>query len=311
MSFEVGMQRYIFRRFVQSVLALLAISMLIFGMSRLTGDPVMLMLPDDASREDIAQVRHALGLDQSLPVQYWVFISKAVQGDFGRSIKGQMPVLDMLKDRLPNSLKLAAVALCIAVLLAFPLGVVAAVKKGTAIDTLANIVAVLGQLLPQFWVGIVLIQVFAVHLRWLPVAGVGSVWHYVLPAFTLGWFVVVGMMRLLRSSMLDILGRGFVKLPRIKGVPEKTVIWKHALRNALIPVLTFGAIYLAILVTGAILVETVFAWPGIGQLIYQGIVFRDFPVVQAVVLLTAGMVIAVNLLVDILYAYVDPRIRYG
>ncbi len=281
------MQRYIFRRFVQSVLALLAISMLIFGMSRLTGDPVMLMLPDDASREDIAQVRHALGLDQSLPVQYWVFISKAVQGDFGRSIKGQMPVLDMLKDRLPNSLKLAAVALCIAVLLAFP------------------------QSLPQFWVGIVLIQVFAVHLRWLPVAGVGSVWHYVLPAFTLGWFVVAGMMRLLRSSMLDILGSEFVKLARIKGVPEKTVIWKHALRNALIPVLTFGAIYLAILVTGAILVETVFAWPGIGQLIYQGIVFRDFPVVQAVVLLTAGMVIAVNLLVDILYAYVDPRIRYG
>ena len=168
------MQRYIVRRFFQSLLALLAISMLIFIMSRLTGDPVMLMLPDDASRADIAQLRHALGLDQSLPVQYWVFLSKAVQGDFGRSIKGQMPVLYMLKERLPNSLKLAAVALCIAVLLAFPLGVVAAVKKGTAVDTLANIVAVLGQSLPQFWVGIVLIQVFAVHLRWLPVAGVGS-----------------------------------------------------------------------------------------------------------------------------------------
>jgi len=305
------MQRYIVRRFFQSLLALLAISMLIFGMSRMTGDPVMLMVPDDASREDIAQLRHALGLDQSLPVQYWVFLSKAVQGDCSRPIKGQMPVSEMIKERLPNSLKLAAVALSIAVLLAFPLGVVAAVKKGTALDTMANVVAVLGQSLPQFWVGIVLIQVFAVHLRWLPVAGVGSIWHYVLPAFTLGWFVVAGMMRLLRSSMLDILGSEFVKLARIKGVPESTVIWKHALRNALIPVLTFGAIYLAILVTGAILVETVFAWPGIGQLIYQGIVFRDFPVVQAVVLLTAGVVIAVNLLVDILYAYVDPRIRYG
>jgi peptide/nickel transport system permease protein len=148
-------------------------------------------------------------------------------------------------------------------------------------------------------------------LRWLPVAGVGSVWHYVLPAFTLGWFVVAGMMRLLRSSMLDILDSEFVKLARIKGVPEKGVIWKHALRNAMIPVLTFAAIYLAILVTGAILVETVFAWPGIGQLVYQGIVFRDFPVVQAVVLLTAGIVLAVNLLVDIMYAYLDPRIRYG
>ena len=305
------MQRYILRRLFQSVLALLALSMLIFLMSRLTGDPTMLMLPDDASREDIAQLRHTLGLDQALPVQYWVFISKAVQGDFGRSIKGQMPVLDMIAERLPHSFKLAAVALCIAVLLAFPLGVIAAVKKGTALDTMANVIAVLGQSLPQFWVGIVLIQIFAVHLRWLPVAGVGSVWHYVLPAFTLGWFVVAGMMRLLRSSMLDTMGSEFVKLARIKGVPEGRVIWKHALRNALIPVLTFGAIYLAILITGAILVETVFAWPGIGQLIYQGIVFRDFPVVQAVVLLTAAIVISVNLLVDILYAYLDPRIRYG
>jgi peptide/nickel transport system permease protein len=277
----------------------------------MTGDPTMLMLPDDATREDMERLRHALGLDKPLPVQYWVFLSNAVQGDFGRSIKGQMPVIDMIKERLPNSIKLAAVALCIAVLLAFPLGVVAAVKKDTALDTVANIVAVLGQSLPQFWVGIVLIQVFAVHLRWLPVAGVGSLAHYVLPAFTLGWFVVAGMMRLLRSSMLDVLGSEFVKLARIKGLPGRTVIWKHALRNALIPVLTFGAIYLAILVTGAILVETVFAWPGIGQLIYQGIVFRDFPVVQAVVLLTAAIVIAVNLLVDITYAYIDPRIRYS
>jgi peptide/nickel transport system permease protein len=305
------MHKYIVRRFFQSLLALLALSMLVFLMSRMTGDPTMLMLPDDATREDMARLRHALGLDKPLPVQYWVFLSNAIRGDFGRSIKGQMPVIDMIKERLPNSIKLAAVALCIAVLLAFPLGVVAAVKKDTAIDTVANIVAVLGQSLPQFWVGIVLIQIFAVHLRWLPVAGVGSLAHYVLPAFTLGWFVVAGMMRLLRSSMLDVLGSEFVKLARIKGLPGRTVIWKHALRNALIPVLTFGAIYLAILVTGAILVETVFAWPGIGQLIYQGIVFRDFPVVQAVVLLTAAIVIAVNLLVDITYAYIDPRIRYS
>jgi peptide/nickel transport system permease protein len=305
------MHKYIVRRFFQSLLALLVLSMLIFLMSRMTGDPTMLMLPDDATREDMERLRHALGLDRPLPVQYWVFLSNAVQGDFGRSIKGQMPVIDMIKERLPNSIKLAAVALCIAVLLAFPLGVVAAVKKDTALDTVANIVAVLGQSLPQFWVGIVLIQIFAVRLRWLPVAGVGSFAHYVLPAFTLGWFVVAGMMRLLRSSMLDVLGSEFVKLARIKGLPGRTVIWKHALRNALIPVLTFGAIYLAILVTGAILVETVFAWPGIGQLIYQGIVFRDFPVVQAVVLLTATIVIAVNLLVDITYAYIDPRIRYS
>jgi peptide/nickel transport system permease protein len=305
------MQRYIIRRLAQSLVALFALSVIIFVLCRLIGDPTMLMLPDTATHEDIAQLRSALGLDKPWPVQYWLFISKAVQGDFGRSLKGQMPVMDLIKERLPNSIKLAAVSLTITVLFAFPLGVLAAVKKGTALDTGANLVAVLGQSLPQFWVGIVLIQIFAVGLGWLPVAGVGGVSHYILPAFTLGWFVVAGMMRLLRSSMLDVLDSEFIKMARIKGVPWGTVLWKHALRNALIPVLTFGAIYFAILITGAILVETVFAWPGIGQLVYQGIVFRDFPVIQAIVLLTAGIVVAVNLLVDITYAYVDPRIRYG
>jgi len=305
------MQRYIIRRFVQSLVALLALSLLIFLMSRLTGDPTLLMLPDDATHEDVERLRDALGLNRPLPVQYWVFLRNAVQGDFGRSIRARMPVIDMLKERLLNSVKLAAVAFCAAILLAFPLGVIAAVKKGTVFDTMANMVAVLGQSLPQFWVGIVLIQLFAVRLGWLPVAGAGGVAHYIMPAFTLGWFVVAGMMRLLRSSMLDVMDSEFVKLARIKGLPSRTVIWKHALRNALIPVLTFGAIYLAGLITGAILVETVFAWPGVGQLIYQGIVFRDFPVVQAVVLLTAGIVIMVNLLVDITYAYIDPRIRFS
>jgi peptide/nickel transport system permease protein len=305
------MQKYIIRRFVQSLAALLVLSLLIFLMSRLSGDPTPLMLPDDATYEDIQRLRAALGLDRPLPVQYWVFLSNAVQGNFGRSIRARMPVIDMLKERLLNSIKLAAVAFCTAILLAFPLGVIAAVNKGSALDTMANTVAVLGQSLPQFWVGIVLIQLFAVRLHWLPVAGMGSFAHYIMPAFTLGWFVVAGMMRLLRSSMLDIMGSEFIKLARIKGLPSRTVIWKHALRNALIPVLTFGAIYLAGLITGAILVETVFAWPGVGQLIYQGIVFRDFPVIQAVVLLTAGIVIAVNLCVDIAYAYIDPRIRFS
>ena len=303
------MQRYVVKRIFQSLLTLLVLSILIFAVCRLTGDPVILMLPDDASYEDVAQLRTALGLDRPLPVQYWLFLRSALQGDFGRSIKGQVPVLDLIKERLPNSIKLAIVSMLITVLLAFPLGVVAAVKKGTAIDTLANLIAVLGQSLPQFWVGIVLIQIFAVHLRWLPVAGTGSIWHYILPGFTLGWFLVAGIMRLLRSSMLDVLDSEFVKLARIKGVSGRAVIWKHALKNAIMPVLTFAAIYLAILITGAILVETVFAWPGIGQLIYQGIVYRDFPVIQAVVLLTAVIVVTVNFIVDITYAYLDPRIR--
>jgi peptide/nickel transport system permease protein len=303
------MQRYILKRILQSLLTLLVLSVLIFIVCRLTGDPVTLMLPDDASYEDIMQLRAALGLDRPLPVQYWRFLKSAVQGDFGRSIKGQMPVLDLIMERLPHSIRLAMVSLVITIGLAFPLGVMAAVKKGRAIDTLANLIAVLGQSLPQFWVGIVLIQVFAVHLRWLPVAGTGSPWHYILPGFTLGWFLVAGIMRLLRSSMLDVLDSEFVKLARIKGVSGWSVVWKHALKNALMPVLTFAAIYLAILITGAILVETVFAWPGIGQLIYQGIVYRDFPVIQAVVLLTAVIVVSVNFMVDIAYAYLDPRIR--
>jgi peptide/nickel transport system permease protein len=303
------MQRYVFKRIFQSLLTLLVLSMLIFIVCRLTGDPVLLMLPDDASPEDVAQLRIALGLERPLPVQYWLFLKSAIQGDFGRSIKGQVPVLDLIKERLPNSIRLALVSLLITVILAFPLGVMAAVKKGTAIDTLANLIAVLGQSLPQFWVGIVLIQVFAVYLRWLPVAGNSSLWHYILPAFTLGWFLVAGIMRLLRSSMLDVLDSEFVKLARIKGVSGWSVVWKHALKNAVMPVLTFAAIYLAILITGAILVETVFAWPGIGQLIYQGIVYRDFPVIQAVVLLTAVIVVSVNFIVDITYGYLDPRIR--
>jgi peptide/nickel transport system permease protein len=285
------------------------LSMLIFIVCRLTGDPLLLMLPDDASPEDVAQLRTALGLERPLPVQYWLFLKSAVRGDFGRSIKGQVPVLDLIKERLPNSIRLALVSLLITVILAFPLGVMAAVKKGTVVDTLANLIAVLGQSLPQFWVGIVLIQVFAVHLRWLPVAGNSSYWHYILPSFTLGWFLVAGIMRLLRSSMLDVLDSEFVKLARIKGVSGWSVVWKHALKNAVMPVLTFAAIYLAILITGAILVETVFAWPGIGQLIYQGIVYRDFPVIQAVVLLTAVIVVSVNFAVDIAYGYLDPRIR--
>lgn len=304
------MQRYILRRFAQSVVALLVLSVLIFGMVRLTGDPTLLLLPEDATAADIKHLQHALGLDRPLPVQYWVFVSNAVQGDFGRSIKGQIPVIGIIKERLPHSLRLGAASLLVTLVIALPLGVLAAIRKGTLFDTVAQIVAVLGQSMPMFWVGIVLIQIFAVYLRLLPSGGTGDWTHYILPAFTLGWWLVAGIMRLLRSSLLEVLDSEFVKLARIKGVSEIRVIWKHALRNALIPVVTLGGIYMAILITAAILVETVFAWPGIGRLVYESIVFRDFPVVQAVVMMTAAFVILTSLLVDILYAYLDPRIRY-
>ena len=304
------MQRYVLRRFGQAVLALFILSILIFVLVRLTGDPTLLLLPEDATEEDIRQLQQALGLDKSWPVQYWVFVSNAVQGDFGRSIKGQIPVGDVIKERLPHSIRLGAASLFVTVVISLPLGVLAAVHKDSMLDTIAKIVAVLGQSMPMFWVGIVLIQVFAVYLRLLPSGGTGTLAHYILPAFTLGWWLVAGIMRLLRSSLLEVLDTEFVKLARIKGLSDQRVIWKHALRNALIPVVTLGGIYMAILITAAILVETVFAWPGIGRLVYESIVFRDFPVVQAVVLMTAGFVIFTSLVVDILYAYLDPRIRY-
>jgi peptide/nickel transport system permease protein len=304
------MQRYVLRRVGQAVVALLILSILIFVLVRLTGDPTLLMLPEDATMADIRQLQQTLGLDKSWPVQYWIFVSNAVQGDFGRSIKGQIPVGDIIKERLPHSLRLGAVSLLITVVIALPLGVFAAVNKDSMLDTIAQIIAVLGQSMPMFWVGIVLIQIFAVYLRLLPSGGTGSPAHYILPAFTLGWWLVAGIMRLLRSSLLEVLDTEFVKLARIKGLSNGRVIWKHALRNALIPVVTLGGIYMAILITASILVETVFAWPGVGRLVYESIVFRDFPVVQAVVLMTAAFVIFTSLVVDILYAYLDPRIRY-
>jgi peptide/nickel transport system permease protein len=304
------MQRYIVRRVGQSLMALLILSILIFGMVRLTGDPTLLMLPEDATQADMIQLQRALGLDRPIPVQYWVFITNALKGDFGRSIKGRMPVIDIIRERLPNSIRLGSASLLVTLLIALPLGVFAAVYKGSALDTFAQIVAVLGQSMPMFWVGIVLIQVFAVYLQVLPSGGTGTWAHYVLPAFTLGWWLVAGIMRLLRSSMLEVLDTEFIKLARIKGLTEAKIIWKHALRNSLIPVVTFGGIYMAVLITAAILVETVFAWPGVGRLVYEAIVSRDFPVVQAIVLMTAGFVIVTSLVVDILYAYLDPRIRY-
>jgi ABC-type dipeptide/oligopeptide/nickel transport system permease component len=304
------MQRYIVMCILQSLLALLILSVLIFILARAMGDPLHLILPMQASEEDYANARRLLGLDKPWPVQYWIFISNAVQGDFGISLRARKPVRELLFEHLPNSLKLASFSLVVSLVVAFPLGIVSAVHKGTKVDTIADIIAVLGQSLPAFWVGILLIEVVAGRCQLLPAGGTGGVTHYILPGFSLGWFVVAGIMRLLRSSMLDVLDSEFVKMARVKGVPERWVVWKHALRNALIPVVTFGAIYFAIIVTTAIVVETVFAWPGMGRLTYEAITSRDFPVIQAVVLTTAVIVIFVNLGVDILYAYLDPRIRF-
>ena len=304
------MQRFILNRVLQSVIALLILSVVIFGLGRLTGDPVVLLLPPDATQEAEDLLRASLGLDQPLPVQYWLFISNAARLEFGDSLKARRPVTELIKPKVIISLKLGIVAMGITLLMGIPLGVLAAVKRGTSLDTMANMIAVLGQSLPQFWVGIMLIQIFTVRLDLLPASGTGGITHYILPAFTLGWFVAAGIMRLLRSSMLEALDGEYIKMARSKGLPEWKIVWKHTLKNALIPVLTFGGSYLAAFITGAILVETVFAWPGVGRLVYDAIIWRDFPVLQSLILMIAAVVISVNLIVDILYAYIDPRIRY-
>ena len=304
------MARFVLTRLVQSLAALAILSVVVFVLARATGDPLHLILPMSASEEDFANARKYLGLDRPYVEQYASFVTRALSGDFGTSIRARRPVAELLRERLPNSMKLAAFAMTVSLGIAFPLGVLAAVRKGTGLDRAAQIIAILGQSLPTFWVAIVLVEFVAGRLQWLPAGGSDSFASYVLPGFTLGWFVVAGMMRLLRSGMLEVLDSEYVKLARLKGVAERRVIWVHALKNALIPVVTFAGIYFAILVTTAIVVETVFAWPGLGRLAYDGITSRDFPVIQAVVLTTAAIVAAVNLGVDCLYAVIDPRIRY-
>ena len=303
------MQRYIVRRVGEAVLALFALSIIIFLMVRLTGDPALLMLPPDAGADALVDIRHSMGLDKPLVTQYGLFIRDYAKGSFGDSLRSKTPVSELIKDRLPNSLKLVGAAAVIVLLISIPLGVLSAVYKGTWIDTLATGFAVLGQAIPVFWLGILMIQLFTVKLGWLPSSGMGGLDHYIMPAFALGFFTVAAIQRLLRSSMLEAMDSEYIKLARIKGLSEFRVVWKHALRNSLISVITLGGIYIAILITLGILVEVVFAWPGMGRLMFQGIVFRDFPVVQAVVLISAAIVIFSSLVVDIAYAYLDPRIR--
>ena len=303
------MQRYIVRRVGEAVLALFALSIIIFLMVRLTGDPALLMLPPDAGADALVDIRHSMGLDKPLVTQYGLFIRDYAKGSFGDSLRSKTPVSELIKDRLPNSLKLVGAAAVIVLLISIPLGVLSAVYKGTWIDTLATGFAVLGQAIPVFWLGILMIQLFTVKLGWLPSSGMGGLDHYIMPAFALGFFTVAAIQRLLRSSMLEAMDSEYIKTARMKGLSEFKVVWKHALRNSLISVITLGGIYIAILITLGILVEVVFAWPRIGRLMFQGIVFRDFPVVQAVVLISAAIVIFSSLVVDIAYAYLDPRIR--
>jgi peptide/nickel transport system permease protein len=305
------MQRFIAIRVLQSFLAILVMSVIVFGLARLSGNPLEVMLPLEAEQEDYARLEKHWGLDRPLHEQYVIFIAKALQGEFGESLKYQgKSAMSLVIERLPATLELAVFALLVAAIMALPIGVLAAVAKDSKLDTAAKIIALLGQSLPNFWLGIVLMWIFAVWLDWLPASGRGGLQHLILPAITIGWFQVAAIMRLVRSSMLEVLDSEFVKLARVKGIPEWKVVWKHCLRNAGIAPLTFFAIIAGSLVTGAVVTETVFTWPGVGLLVVDAVRSRDFQVVQAVVILFAGVFILCNLLVDILYAYLDPRIRY-
>jgi peptide/nickel transport system permease protein len=304
-------QRYILIRLGQGVLTLIGASILVFALARLTGNPLDVLLPQDAPPEVFHRVSALWGLDRPIYEQYFTFAGNVLKGNFGESFKWRgEPALGLVLNRLPATLQLAALAILISVGLAVPIGVLSAVHRGTWVDSFGKLIALLGQSMPSFWLGIVLIWIFAVHLKWFPTSGRGGLDSMILPALAMGWFSVAAFTRLVRSSMLDVLDTEYVKLARIKGLPEGKVVWKHALKNAAIPPLTYFGLVVAQLLTGSVVIETVFAWPGVGLLALQAVLARDYQVVQAVTLIVSMVFIFMNLVVDILYAYLDPRIRY-
>jgi len=304
------MRKFIVKRAGLALISLFLLSLTIFFLMRVTGDPAVLLAEPGASQADLDAIRKQFGLDQPLWIQYGSFVSHLVRGDFGQSFYYRTDVFELYLSRLPASLLLASAAMAFSLLVGIPTGIIAAVRVNQWWDSVGKIFALLGLSMPSFWVGLIMILFFSVYLGWLPSSGSGTVLHLVMPAIALGWVFAASHMRLTRSSMLEVLGSEYVKLARLKGLPEALVISKHAFKNALIPVLTLAGINLVIMVNVAVVVETVFAWPGVGRLLYEGIAFRDFPVVQATVLLGGVMIVVVNLLVDILYAVIDPRIRY-
>ena len=293
------------------MLALWIISMVVFGLIRVTGSPVDALMPGEGTQADRLALEEYWGLNEPIVTQYIKYMGKMFQGDLGDSFKWRgTTTKQLIAERLPATAQLAGFSLLISVGVAVPLGVLTAVKRDGPFDRGGKGFAMLGQALPPFWLGIILIWILAVKLNWLPTSGRGGISHIILPAITLGWFQVAAIMRLVRSSMLDVLDSEYVKMARIKGLSERKVVWKHCLRNATIAPLTYFGVITSALLVGSITTETVFSWPGMGQLILGAALGRDFAVVQGVVLLFAGFYVVGNLLVDILYAYLDPRIRY-
>ena len=304
------MRRYVLHRLWQGAVAVVGALLIVFVAQRLSGDPVALLLPMDATEADFEAMRSALGLDRPLPVQFVVFLRDALLGDFGHSYLWNMPAMDLVLERLPATLELALAGLVFALALAVPLGVLSAVHRGGWIDNAAKLFAMLGQAMPGFWVGLLLIVLVAVKLQWLPAYGRGTLGHLVLPAIALGWYPVAAMTRTLRSAMLDIMQSDYVRMERAIGLPERAIVWRFALRNAAVPLVTLIGVYFANMLGGAFVIEVVFAWPGVGRAVVEAVFARDFPVVQAGVILAAVIFVVVNLIVDLTYGLIDPRIRH-
>ncbi len=304
------MTRAIAYRLVQSLLTLWVLSVFIFLMVRLTGNPLDLMLDNYAGPEDRAAMARQLGLDKPLIDQYGVFVNDALHGNLGNSISARQPVMDLIKQRFPNTVELAVSSFLISTIIGLIIGVYSAVARRKVLDLFARFFAVLGQSMPTFWLGLLLMLIFGVWLRVLPVSGKEGLASFVLPSITMGWYQIAGIMRLTRSSMLETLGTEYVKLARIKGVPEALVIWKHALRNALVPITTFLVILFVTAISGAVVTETVFAWPGVGRLLVDAVNGRDYPLVQGIVLIIGTLYVVANFGLDILYVYINPKVRY-
>jgi len=305
------MGAYIRRRLIQSVIVVWGVSLLVFFLLRLApGDPVSLLLAETATPEQMEAVREKWGLNQPIPVQYMVFLSHALQGDLGNSLFFQQPALNVLLERMPATLQLSGVALLFSLSVAIPVGLLSALRRDTFWDYFGTGLAMLGQAIPPYWLGIMLILVFSVGLGWFPTSGRGTIWHLVLPALTLGSVLMALVTRLVRSGMLDVLSEDYIRTARAKGLQERSVIVRHALRNILIPLVTVVGLQLGALFGGAVITESIFAWPGVGRLALQAISARDYPLVQASVLFISVVYVFLNLAVDIIYVYLDPRIRF-
>jgi peptide/nickel transport system permease protein len=299
---------YLLRRLGQSALVLLGVSIIVFGLLHLTGDPTRLLLPLEAREEDVRQLRALLGLDDPLWVQYVRFLARAVRGDFGVSFKHQVPALTLIFQTLPATLELTAAGLGLALVVAVPAGILAALRRNSLIDAVCSVGVLLGQAMPVYWLGLLLILVFAVKLGWLPAAGRDGLASLVLPAFALGAFSMARIARMARSGMLEVLAQDYVRTARAVGVRTFLVTYKYALKNAAIPLVTIVGLEFGVLLGGAVITETIFAWPGVGRLAVDAIFSRDYPLVQAIVAMLATLFVVINLVMDMLYTYLDPRI---